>query len=109
MSSEPSLTAECARSELVRQVAYRLDIDPIAQEQIRALPPKALAVLAEAFEVLGLAPERGQPINPANPTGGVYQLVFGDGRGLITYLLLADQQRVDVLLVAWVSLDESGP
>jgi hypothetical protein len=54
-------------------------------------------------------PERGQPINPANPTGGVYQLVFGDGRGLITYLLLENQQRVDVLLVAWVSFDEPGP
>jgi hypothetical protein len=90
-------------------VVYRLDIDPIAQQQISALPRKALAALAEAFEVLSLVPDRGQPINPANPTGGVYQLVFGEGRGLVTYLLLADQERVDVLLVAWVSVDEPGP
>jgi hypothetical protein len=89
-------------------VIYRLDIDPLAAEQIRALPPKALAALAEAFEVLELVPERGQPINPANPSGGVYQLVYGEGRGLITYLLLAHQERVDVLLVTWVSSDESG-
>jgi len=88
-------------------VAYRLDIDPIAAEQIRALPVKALAALSEAFEVLRLVPERGQPINSANPTGGVYQLVYGDGRGLITYLLLADQERVDVLLVTWVSFEEA--
>jgi len=88
---------------------YRLDIDPIAQEQIWALPQKALAALGEEFDVLGLVPERGQPINPANPTGGVYQLVFGEGRGLITYLMLEDHQRVDVLLVAWVSFDEPGP
>jgi len=88
-------------------VAYTLNIDPAAQEQIRALPPKALVALAEAFEVLMLAPERGQPINPVNPTGGVYQLVYGnDGRGLITYLLLADQERVDVLLVTWVAFDD---
>lgn len=87
---------------------YRLDIDPLASEQIRALPPKALAALIEAFEVLELVPERGQPINPANPTGGVYQLVYGEGRGLITYLLLVDQERVDVLLVTWVSFDDSG-
>lgn len=54
-----------------------------------------------------LVPERGQPINPAHPTGGVYQLVYGDGRGLITYLLLTDQERVDILLVTWVSFDSS--
>lgn len=90
-------------------MVYWLDIDPLAAEQIRALPPKALAALAEAFEVLGLVPERGQPINPANPTGGVYQLVYGEGRGLITYLLLVDQERVDVLLVTWVSFDDPGP
>jgi hypothetical protein len=87
-------------------VAYKLDVDPAAQQQIRALPDKALIALAEAFEFLVLVPERGQPINPANPTGGVYQLVYGDGRGLITYLLLADQERVDVLLVTWVAFDE---
>jgi hypothetical protein len=56
-------------------VVYRLDIDPIAREQIRALPQKALAALAAAFEVLSLVPGRGEPINPANPAGGVYQLV----------------------------------
>jgi len=59
-----------ARSQLGAVVVYRLDIDLIAQEQIRALPRKALAALGEAFDVLGLVPERGQPINPANPTGG---------------------------------------
>jgi len=42
------------------------------------------------------------------PTGGVYQLVFDDGRGLITYLLLTDRERVDVLLVTWVSIDDFG-
>jgi len=45
-------------------------------------------------------------MNSANPTGGVYQLVYGDGRGLITYLLLTHQERVDVLLVTWVSFDD---
>ncbi len=75
-------------------MVYRLDIDPLAAEQIRALPPKALAALAEAFEVLGLVPERVSR--------------YGEGRGLITYLLLVDQERVDVLLVTWVWFDDSG-
>ena len=77
---------------------------PAARAQIRALPPAGTAALAEAFEVLSLVPERGEPINADNPTGGIYQLTFG-GLGLITYLLLADQNRVDVLVVTWVSLD----
>jgi hypothetical protein len=52
--------------------------------------------------VLSLVPERGEPINADNPDGGVYQLTFGGGRGLITYLLATDQNRVDVLIVTWV-------
>jgi hypothetical protein len=31
----------------------------------------------------------------------VLRSVFGGGRGLITYLLLTDQDRVDVLIVTW--------
>jgi len=83
-------------------MAYTLDIDPAARAQIRELPPTGTAALAEAFEVLSLVPERGEPINADNPDGGVYQLCFGGGRGLITYLLLTDQNRVDVLIVTWV-------
>lgn len=86
-------------------MTYALDIDPAAREQIRALPAHALAALVQAFEVLALVPERGQPLHPANPDGAVRQLVFGDGHGLITYLLLTDQARVDVLVVTWVSFD----
>ena len=52
--------------------------------------------------VLSLVPERGESINATNPDGGVYQLAFGGGRGLSTYLLLTDQNRVDVLIVTWV-------
>ena len=55
------------------------------------MPPAGTAALAEAFEVLSLVPERGEPINADSPDGGVYQLTFGGGRGLITYLLLTDQ------------------
>jgi hypothetical protein len=86
-------------------VAYTLDIDPSARDQIRALPADALSALVAAFEVLALVPERGQPLNPANPDGAVRQWVFGEGKGLITYLLLTEHDRVDVLMVTWVSFD----
>ena len=49
-----------------------------------------------------LVPERGRPLNSR---GGLFQLDVGGGRGLITYLLLTSQDRVDVLVVTWVSFD----
>ena len=83
-------------------MAYTLDIDAPARAQISALPPTALTELVDAFEVLTLVPGRGAPWNARNPTGGVYQLMFGKDRGLITYLVLEDQHRVDVLHVTWL-------
>ncbi|MGH3510661.1 MAG: hypothetical protein ACRDRB_00095 [Pseudonocardiaceae bacterium] len=87
-------------------MTYRVDIDPVARAQIQELPPAGAVALAAALAVLELVPERGEPLNADNPDGGVYQLPFGSGCGLITYLLLADQDRVDVLLVTWLDFDE---
>jgi hypothetical protein len=87
-------------------MSYEIDVDPNARVQIRELPPAALGALAEVFKVLALVPERGEPLNAENPDGGLYQLVFGGGPGLITYLLLAQQRRVDVLVVNWVSIEQ---
>lgn len=45
--------------------------------------------------------QRG-PINERNPDSPVRLLVFHpEGRGFVTYLILEDQQRVDVLTVYW--------
>ncbi|HJQ46915.1 MAG TPA: hypothetical protein VJ870_11420 [Amycolatopsis sp.] len=44
----------------------------------------------------------GRPYNAANPDGWMRQLDFADERGFITYLLLDDQDRVDVLHVTWL-------
>lgn len=72
-------------------------------EQIAALPDDALAGYAEALGVMKLIPWNGVPINGANPDAEVRQLVFGPGsKGIVTYLILEDQQRVDVLTVLWV-------
>ena len=71
-------------------------------EQIDALPTAALVGYAEALGVMKLVPWNGAPINKANPGGEVRQLVFGPrGHGLVTYLILEDQCRVDVLEVQW--------
>ena len=82
---------------------YRVRTYPEAREAIAGLPEIALAGYAEALGVMKLVPWSGEPINRANPGGEVRQLVFGsEGRGMVTYLVLEDQQLVDVLEVQWV-------
>jgi hypothetical protein len=73
-----------------------------AIEQIAALPNEALDHYAQVIDVLELAPWSGDPYNMSNPDGAMRQLVFGpNGRGMVTYLVLEDQRRVDVLRVLW--------
>jgi hypothetical protein len=81
-------------------VSYSLDVDPAAQGQIAALPSWALPALAEAFSVLRLVPWNGHSANPNNPDGAVRMLPFL-GPGLITYPILEDRRRVDILMISW--------
>ena len=79
-----------------------IGIDPRAQDAIAALPAEALLALAEALAVLELAPGgAGRSVNPdLNPDAAVRNLPFG-GTGMITYLVLERDRRVDVLLITW--------
>lgn len=72
---------------------YRLRTYEEAMEQIAALPDKALEHYSQVI---------GDPYNMSNPDGAMRQLVFGPGgNGMVTYLVLDDQLRVDVLRVLW--------
>jgi hypothetical protein len=86
-------------------VSYVIDIDPGAQDAIVALPADALLALAEAFAVLELEPgSAGRSVNPErNPDSGVRTLPVG-AAGMVTYLVVEQQRRVDILLVTWVGL-----
>jgi hypothetical protein len=70
-------------------------------------PPcrEALLVLAEVFAVLEVALWRaGRSVNPErNPDSGGRNRPFGNA-GMVTYLVVEHQQRVDVLLVTWAGL-----
>jgi hypothetical protein len=79
---------------------YRLNLDPIAEEQINAVPEGALRPLAELFTLLETAPWSGQPFNPANPRGNMLTHAFGE-RGLATYLVLEERREVHMLRVEW--------
>ena len=80
---------------------YTVNTDGPAQHQVDALPAEALAAYAELRVVLETAPWSGRPYHRDNPQGAVRALAFGT-HGLVVYLILEDQRRVDVLLVQWV-------
>ncbi|MGH3913988.1 MAG: hypothetical protein ACRDTC_11365 [Pseudonocardiaceae bacterium] len=80
---------------------YRVTTYPEALEQIAALPDEALLGYAEVLGVLTLVPWNGAPLNKDYPSGQVRTLPFG-AAGMVTYLILEYDQRVDVITVTWV-------
>jgi hypothetical protein len=82
---------------------YRVTTDERSQPQIQALPSAAGAPFAEARVVLEVSPWSGDPLIEAKPDTGIRTLTFGpSGEGMITYLILEDQRRVDILDVLWI-------
>jgi hypothetical protein len=82
---------------------YRVETDAPAEPQIAALPSHALAPYAEVRTLLEVNPWASDPINKQNPDGEVRTLTFGPHHeGLVTFLILEDQRRVDVLDVIWL-------
>jgi hypothetical protein len=50
-----------------------------------------------------MAPWSGKPYNPEKPLGAMRHFLFGpEGRGEVIYVVVEDQQRVDVLRVYWL-------
>ncbi|MGH3794935.1 MAG: hypothetical protein ACRDSP_08605 [Pseudonocardiaceae bacterium] len=82
---------------------YRVETDEAAHQQIDALPARALAGYAELRTLLEVSPWSGESINDKNPDGEVRTLTFGPHHeGMVTYLILDEQHRVDVLSVLWI-------
>jgi hypothetical protein len=79
---------------------YRLSLDPIVEDQIKASPQEALRPLAELFTLLETAPWSGEPFNTANPRGNMLTHAFGE-LGLATYLVMEDQREVYLLRIEW--------
>jgi hypothetical protein len=79
---------------------FKLILDPVAEEQIAALPDHALRPLAELFALLETAPWSGDPYNSANPRGNMLTHTFGE-RGLATYVVLDRQREVYLVRIEW--------
>jgi hypothetical protein len=82
---------------------YQVTTDGQSQPQIEALPADALSPFAEARVALEIAPWSGEPLIATRPDSALRTLTFGpSGLGMITFLILEDQRRVDILDVIWV-------
>jgi hypothetical protein len=82
---------------------YRVEADDRTRQQIEALLVHALAAYAELRTLLEVGPWSGDPVNDKNPGGAVRTLTFGrHHEGMVTYLILENQRRVDVLSVLWM-------
>lgn len=52
-------------------MTYKIDIDPAAVDQIKALPAGTEQAMAEVLTVLELVPENGAPYNKAKSDGNM--------------------------------------
>ncbi len=82
-------------------MSYTIDVDPAAQAVIDVLPPDLLNTLVDVFAVLELEPWSAPSIAPeTNPDGAVRTIGLGRS-AMLVYLVLDDEQRVDVLRIVW--------
>jgi hypothetical protein len=83
---------------------YSVESEPLADEQVAALPAAALPLYAELIALLETAPWSGEAYNRQRPDANMRTHVFGKHeQGLAVYLILEDQRRVIVLRVLWMA------
>ncbi|MEU6411542.1 hypothetical protein [Microbispora sp. NPDC046933] len=75
--------------------------DPVAQEQIAALPDDALRYLAGVLDLIEFEPWAGGPQSRSKPDGNMRVMPFGE-RGLVTYLVMEPQREVYMRSVQWI-------
>jgi hypothetical protein len=80
-------------------VAYAIDVVSVRAE-LEALPRPALLAVADALAVLEVDPWSGAPLVDRNPGGAVRTMAFG-AVGLLTYVVVEEYGRVDLLQVHW--------
>ncbi|MGH3720888.1 MAG: hypothetical protein ACRDRI_18975 [Pseudonocardiaceae bacterium] len=82
---------------------YTVTLDAESRQQLDALPPAALAPLAELRAMLEVAPWNGDPFNKLKPERPMRGQPFGpNNEGMAAYLILDDQRRVDLLTIVWM-------
>lgn len=86
-------------------MAYKIEIDPQAQDQIRALPSGMPQAFAEVITLLELAPWSGAPYVDTKPDGNIRQLAFGTGG----VAMVASKTSDEWTSSSWCGSPEPGP
>lgn len=82
---------------------YVVDTDDDVDEQIAALPAKALSFFAELMTLLELSPWASASYDREQPDANMRTHPFGPaGEGFIIYLILELERRVSILRVVWL-------
>jgi len=83
---------------------YDVTTDERSQPQIEALPTDGLAPFTEVRASLEVVPwSTGDSLNDEYPEAPVRSVIFGaEGQGMVTYLILEYQRRVDLPDVTWL-------
>lgn len=81
---------------------YAIGLEPIAEQQVEALPPEARPFYEELLTMLELSPWGGEPFRRDHPEGNMRQQTFGGGRGLATYFVLEERRLVHIVRITWL-------
>lgn len=97
-------TSRCPQPspEWAPYAVYCVATDERTDEQIAALPVAAISPFAEVRTLLEMQPWTGLPFYADIPASPVRILPFGDAE-MITYLILDDLRRVELLEVLWAA------
>ena len=85
---------------------YRVNLLDEARDAIAGIPPNALKALAELMNLLAIQPYAGRLYGA--PGSDLRTIAVADGRVLAVWLVLEDQQRVEILRLLWLG-DPSSP
>jgi plasmid stabilization system protein ParE len=79
---------------------YEVNLFDEARTTLAGLPPDALKSLAELFDLLAIQPYAGRLYG--RPSSDLRTIALADGRILAVWLVLEDQQRVEILRILWL-------
>jgi hypothetical protein len=79
---------------------YEVNLLDEARTTLAGLAPDALKSLAELVDLLAIQPYAGRLYG--RPGSDLRTIALADGRILAVWLVLEDQQRVEVLRILWL-------
>ena len=85
---------------------YEVNLFDEVRDTLRSLPPDVVKAVEEFTDQLGTQPWTGEPYRL--PDSDLRTAVVADGRLLIIWLVLDDQNRVEVVRAMWLGDSRDG-